>query len=494
MSIKAAGGVFGRNPTFNDLTVEGDLSVDGTLSVGGNVLSGLDFEGAWDATSGAPSATPSTGQFWIVSVAGTTNLSGITNWGIGDWALYDGSAWQRIEGGADGNFNQLTSSGTTILNGTTIPASKTLVVTTDIGSTVEAYDATILKSADIGSTVQGYDADTAKYDDTTANFTGTLQNGGSNVVVDTDIGSTVQAYDADTAKLDVNQTWTGTQAFNGAVVINEAGADVDFRVEGDTDDNLLFVDASTDNVGIGISLPASKLDVADTIQVTGDDAGSSSLFFGDSSDTNAGYILYNHASNYMSFRTNGTGEDLRLDSSGNFGIATTSPTQKLDVNGNIQTSGNLIIGTSGNGIDFSATSGTGTSELFDDYEEGTWSPNIKDSNSGSTIVIATNQGRYTKIGNFLYLEVAIYVNSISHTFVGYPYIDLPFAVGSYSEGAVFVVGYYSATGTAKYGYVSGSGDQIRLATSIDRAYNNTATGAVFSGNVRLYGNLMARTD
>jgi len=44
--------------------------------------------------------------------------------------------------------------------------------------------------------IQAYDADTAKLDATTANFTGTLQNGGSNVVVDSDIGSTVQAYDA----------------------------------------------------------------------------------------------------------------------------------------------------------------------------------------------------------------------------------------------------------------------------------------------------------
>jgi hypothetical protein len=58
-----------------------------------------------------------------------------------------------------------------------------------------------LTTADIGVTVQGYDADTAKYDDVTANFTGTLQNGGSNVVVDTDIGSTVQAYDAGLASI-----------------------------------------------------------------------------------------------------------------------------------------------------------------------------------------------------------------------------------------------------------------------------------------------------
>lgn len=60
----------------------------------------------------------------------------------------------------------------------------------------------------------GYLIDTggyASYADTTANFTGTLQNGGSNVVVDSDIGSTVQAYDADTAKLDVAQTFTATQ-------------------------------------------------------------------------------------------------------------------------------------------------------------------------------------------------------------------------------------------------------------------------------------------
>ena len=63
----------------------------------------------------------------------------------------------------------------------------------------------------IGTDVQAYDADTAKYDDATANFTGTLQNGGSNVLVDSDIGSTVQAYDADTAKLDVAQTFTAAQ-------------------------------------------------------------------------------------------------------------------------------------------------------------------------------------------------------------------------------------------------------------------------------------------
>jgi hypothetical protein len=54
----------------------------------------------------------------------------------------------------------------------------------------------------------------------------------------------------------------------GAVVINEAGNDADTRIEGDTDANLLFTDASTDRVGIGTATPAVKLDVNGTAAAT----------------------------------------------------------------------------------------------------------------------------------------------------------------------------------------------------------------------------------
>jgi len=80
-------------------------------------------------------------------------------------------------------------------------------------ATKNYVDTNALSTSDIGVTVQGYDADIAKYDDTTANFTGTLQQGGSDVVLDSDIGVSVQAYDADTAKLDVAQTFTADQTF-----------------------------------------------------------------------------------------------------------------------------------------------------------------------------------------------------------------------------------------------------------------------------------------
>lgn len=52
-------------------------------------------------------------------------------------------------------------------------------------------------------------------------------------------------------------------------VVNELGRDIDTRFEGDLDPNLFFTDASTDRVGVGTNSPASKLDVAGTVQADG---------------------------------------------------------------------------------------------------------------------------------------------------------------------------------------------------------------------------------
>ena len=85
---------------------------------------------------------------------------------------------------------------------------------------------------------------------------------------------------------------------------------------------------------------------------------------------------------------------------------------KVDSSGNATVSnGNLIIGTSGKGIDFSATAnsgGTMENELLNDYEEGTWVPvyqNVNTPNYGH------RSGRYTKIGRFVYLVCQISVDS-----------------------------------------------------------------------------------
>lgn len=70
--------------------------------------------------------------------------------------------------------------------------------------------------------------------------------------------------------------------------------------------------------------------------------------------------------------------------------------------------GNLVIGTSGNGIDFSATAGTGTSELLDDYEEGTWTPAF--SGGDYSFTYNKQKGSYTKIGNRVFIDCVLYVH------------------------------------------------------------------------------------
>jgi hypothetical protein len=76
---------------------------------------------------------------------------------------------------------------------------------------------------------------------------------------------------------------------------------------------------------------------------------------------------------------------------------------EFDTAGNLKVAnGNLVIGTDGKGIDFSATPGTGTSELLDDYEEGTFTPTVTSASGSLTTVTAA--GRYTKIGRMVYIN------------------------------------------------------------------------------------------
>lgn len=83
-----------------------------------NAIGALNYKGTWNANTNTPtlaSGAGTKGDYYVVSVAGTTTLDGISNWGIGDWAVFNGSVWQRVEGGADLNGVNLSVSGTSTL-------------------------------------------------------------------------------------------------------------------------------------------------------------------------------------------------------------------------------------------------------------------------------------------------------------------------------------------------------------------------------------------
>jgi hypothetical protein len=64
------------------------------------VIGALSYQGTWDASTNTPTLTSSVGTkgyYYVVSVAGSTNLNGITDWLVGDWAVYNGTAWQKVD-------------------------------------------------------------------------------------------------------------------------------------------------------------------------------------------------------------------------------------------------------------------------------------------------------------------------------------------------------------------------------------------------------------
>ena len=135
--------------------------------------------------------------------------------------------------------------------------------------------------------------------------------------------------------------------------------------------------------------------------------------FGDLGAAKGFRVKYEGNGNYFAIEDNTSAvltERLRIDGTGHVKVTT----------------GNLIIGTSGQGIDFSATAGTGTSELFDDYEEGTWTPAYSTSGGSFTYDSAT-QGQYTKIGNVVTVYFRIYTNSATVGTGDVSITGLPFA-------------------------------------------------------------------
>jgi hypothetical protein len=167
---------------------------------------------------------------------------------------------------------------------------------------------------------------------------------------------------------------------SGAVVFNEAGANVDFRVEGDTEPNLLFVDASADNVGIGTSSPSAALQVNGNFRISNGSAftasnslirkieamsGSANQFASSSID----FYTATFTDNGQIALTTGGSERMRIDGAGKVGIGTSSPGNKLSVltpaGGNTSgfsvgsTNGLLNIwGGASSGVVFDVTNGT----------------------------------------------------------------------------------------------------------------------------------------
>ncbi len=114
-----------------------------------------------------------------------------------------------------------------------------------------------------------------------------------------------------------------TVVIDQGLIVNEGGGDNDTRIEGDTDANLLYVDAGNDRVGIGDSTPGEKLSVAGNILATGNVQGVTQAEFDTLTDDSMADTLHRHSE--LSASDGSPDPALIVDISGDVAIGTSTP-------------------------------------------------------------------------------------------------------------------------------------------------------------------------
>ena len=201
------------------------------------------------------------------------------------------------------------------------------------------------------------------------------------------VGGAAIPAPANTAKLDTAQTFTATQNFS-AVGVGTSSPSTPIHINTSAALGASFT-GTTDGEGVSITVPYVADNYVSLIEAPYTTGGTPNV--------------------RIAAKFTGGGAELSFGTSNSYGNGITNEALTIDPSGNLDLSngtGNLKFA-SGNGIDFSATAGTGTSELFDDYEEGTWTPVVAGLTTAGTYELQKAVAKYTKVGDLVTIEAFI---------------------------------------------------------------------------------------
>jgi hypothetical protein len=186
------------------------------------VLGALSYQGTWNASTNSPTLTSSVGTkgyYYVVNVAGSTNLNGIADWVVGDWAVFNGSVWQKVD-----NTDAVTSvngyTGTVVLTNTDISGFGTM-------STQNANAVAITGGAIDGTTIGATTTSTGKF--TTLNASTSLT---TPIVQATNSGGLSLKNSAGTTQISMGGGGGDNVSINVATNINGTNAQIDISPTG----------------------------------------------------------------------------------------------------------------------------------------------------------------------------------------------------------------------------------------------------------------------
>lgn len=255
---------------------------------------------------------------------------------------------------------------------------------------------------------------------------------------------------------------SGDAGANGSVQYNDAGtvsgasnftynkATSAVSIAGDltVDTSTLKVDSTNNRVGIGTASPDKRCEInqsANAIITIG--SGEILRLIGDDGNTNSritevGFGSGPTGATFAPVIVGAVNTSVAAYGTKDFYVATrattadVAPLERLRVTsaGNVNvTTGNVVMTTSGKGIDFSAvTGGTGTAtgNVLNDYEEGTWTIGLTFGGGTTGLTTSSNAGRYTKVGRQVtvsgYLALSNKGSSVGAAVIN----GLPFTIGA----------------------------------------------------------------
>jgi len=324
----------------NDTTVATTAFVQNLI---GTIPAGLVFQGTWNAATNTPTLTSgsgTTGHFYIVSVDGSTNLDGITDWKVGDWAVFveQGASdqWEKVD-----NSSVLDGSGTG-QSVTKWDGSGTSNTLTDGPITFSTNDSTFAGAVSTGGYLTLNSGD---------NIPRLIFNGSGDDFFLSNTATYFGLYNATDSRWDIQVDGAGDTTFAGSVTVGNKLMITSSSDYIDVISDDLYIVAADKNILYSGNAETLRLDesqnatFAGAVAVNGTNvtvanASNPYIYL---NDTNAGAGIFQQEGNttrigsdsntqVVLVQNNATA--VTIDTSKNVGIGTTSPSAKLEVAGN----------------------------------------------------------------------------------------------------------------------------------------------------------------